>query len=92
MSQEIKALYHKVRAGIDPETKQPHITEEEFEEAISQLLIEARLETELLKVDGIIEEWQQFPDDGDFTNWLFGEQSKLQRQLKFQSTLKRKDT
>ena len=38
----------------------------------------ARIDGQLSLVQIIIQEWQDFPNDGDFTNWLFNKQSKLQ--------------
>lgn len=41
---ELKTLYASTRAGHDPDTKQLHITEDEFVATINRLITEARLD------------------------------------------------
>lgn len=36
MDEELRTMYAKVRAGVDPDTKQLHVTEEEFMQLIHQ--------------------------------------------------------
>lgn len=40
-SKDIEGLYARVRAGVDPETKQLHITEQEFTQAITKMITKA---------------------------------------------------
>lgn len=68
----VEEILTRLRAGIDPDTKQPHITWAEATARINQLLTEARNETIDMTVkymNGLEIAWRQYRGEKNFRDF-----------------------